>query len=226
MKRSLNCAVIALTLAAVAGTASAIVVGPEYPVIGGNGFSGVGNSGQGTGRTNSYTITTPGQYTQLYWGHWDSTPVVASMQNNLGDVMSLNLGQSNFAGGVAVWTGTSAVSSFSTSVPVNTRFTLTVLDPSSLPVPLQTGASIGFPGAGAVGNILGLSGFSANLLFEAQLPGGAWTPIRDLFNSLSGTLPGNQVQTSFSGGFYREIPTPGAAALLGLGGLVVARRRR
>lgn len=222
MNRSLNCVVMAAALAAAAGTASAAVVGPEYPVIGGNGFSGVGNAGQAGGRTNSYTITTPGQYTQLYWGHWDGTPVVASMQNNPGDVLTL----SSIVGNTAIWTGTTAVSSFSYSGPVNTRFTLTVLDSASLPVPLQTGASIGFPGAAAVGSILGQSGFSANLLFEAQIGSGSWVPIRDLFNSLSGTLPGNQVQTSFSGGFYREIPAPGAAALLGLGGIVVGRRRR
>jgi hypothetical protein len=56
-------------------------------------------------------------------------------------------------------------------------------------------------------------------------------PVPGFFTSLTVTNtlnnnPATTVQNSFNNTFFWQIPTPGAAALLGLGGLLAARRRR
>jgi hypothetical protein len=64
--------------------------------------------------------------------------------------------------------------------------------------------------------------FSTGSLVQAPVPG--------FFTSLTVTNtlnnPSNNVQNSFNNTFFWQVPAPGTAALLGLGGLLAARRRR
>ncbi|MEQ8770136.1 MAG: hypothetical protein RIB60_06465 [Phycisphaerales bacterium] len=76
-------------------------------------------------------------------------------------------------------------------------------------------------------------GMVENMSIATEAGGGAWTLSGDLFGgaisklSLVSGNPGSQATyADFSFVSLNAVPTPGAAALLGLGGLALARRRR
>lgn len=177
--------------------------------------------GRAGGRSVTYTVNNPSGFTTMTWGAVGATPVQLAFDNSVdapGETLGLDNGLSNLAGGVAVWTGQATIPlSTGGSLTPNTRFTLTVVDGSSSPIPL---ASV--PGANEPGiNVLSPGGpFTVNLLFEADhdgsngLPAG-WTPVLDLFDALptlSGNPPGTTgpVLTTFvSGFFFEEVMGPG-----------------
>ena len=170
--------------------------------------------GRAGGRSVTYTVNNPSEFTSMTWGAVGVTPVLLAFDNNV-NAPGETLGLVNVTNGVAVWTGQAAIPlSTGGSLTLETRFTLTVVDGSNTPIPLASPL-----GGHVVGmNVLSPGGpFTANLLFEANhngshgLPPG-WTPALDLFDALP-TLPGNPpgttgpVLTTFESGFFFEETT-------------------
>jgi len=198
---------------------TAFAVGPVDPgaVPGGVTVVDSDTSGEAWGRSGgrsvTYTLGIPSNFTSMTWGAVGPNPVQLAFDGNIdafGETLVLDNTLSNFAGGVAVWTGQAIIplSGFP-DLNLPTRFTLTVVDGSSVPIPLASVPGENVPGI----NVLSPGGpFTATLLFEADhdgthsLPSG-WTPVLDLFDNLptqAGNPPGGggPVLTSFTSGFF------------------------
>lgn len=196
-------------------------VGPvQAPALPGGATTSDSDPGAGEqwgrfgGRDFSFSIHDPSQFSSLSWGPILSQPPTAAFDDNVdapGETLSLNLSQSNLAAGIAVWTGTAALTLVNPSGTFNvpTRLTMTVSSSGSA-VPLTTSISSPSP---AVDVLATGSTFTANVLFEANYNAG-WEPILDMFDRLE-TLPGpppgttGPVLTSFSTGFYFETAAAG-----------------
>ncbi|HBS29090.1 MAG TPA: hypothetical protein DEB06_06485 [Phycisphaerales bacterium] len=159
------------------------------------------------GRMIFFEINAPGQYDQVYWGHWGGTTVVASTRNSASDTLVLNLAESDFAAGVAVWSGQSEIEldrggGFMFEA-IDVRCVITVTA-DHIPVRLATGSTAGVPPSMLLADILGEGAFEVNIRFEARNPNNQeFDPILDLFQSLP-TRVGALVRTSFSAGFYYD----------------------
>jgi hypothetical protein len=157
--------------------------------------------GMAGGRTITYVVTQPGNFSSLSWGVVNNTvPNLSFDGNPTSGPLQFNAGASNLASGIARWTGTAtiplAVAPGSITVP--TTFTLTVTNGSG-PVPLTFVAGGVSPGA----DVLAAGGhLTINELFTAN-----GQPVLDYYNGLNtpaGNPPGTSgpVMTSVQTGFY------------------------
>jgi len=144
------------------------------------------------------------------------------------DQLTFDTGLSNLTAGIAVWSGSTAVS-YNCNVgcvtpSVGTRFTLTVTDTSNNPLALVTAASTGLGFSGAMLDVQG--DFKANWLFTAQNPsaGYAWQPSLTMFNSLPFSNAGYSHVSSVGGAFYYTppVPEPSSWAMMAAGLAVLA----
>lgn len=214
------------------------ITGPAYPPPGGVTFTpGSGAVGNTGGKTNTYSGLNPSAYGTLYFGPADSN-IIVSTRNSSGDVVSFDSADSNLAGGVAVFQGTSQIfnAQFSVFQNVYTEFRLTLTDLASNPIALtQTSTISGFPGTSpVVGQITG-TGFNAHWEAVGTLNSNrtGYQGINNLYNSIN--TSGSQVIVSFGGGFFSTaaatapLPTTASVGIALLGTLVIARlvmRRR
>src|SRR5262249_40918910 len=110
-----------------------------------------------------------------------------------GQTLAFNAPQSDLAGGMARWTGSSP---YPIAQPPTTLTLLTRLTMQANP-PLN--ATTGY-GDGATTTVAG--NFSVNLLFEVSADGGtSWTPAKDYFDAQQNVAT-NSIQSSFLGGFF------------------------
>jgi len=176
-------------------------VQPGTAPVAGVTYTSSGDIGEAGGLTYSFSGLTSGvmaQFSDLEWGPADSSAVQLSMDGNAsfseaGQTLSFDSGDSDLAGGTAVWSGTSQypLAQPAETVTLDTRFIMTA----------STGliATSGY-GDGATVPVTG--NFSVNLLFEVSADGGTtWTPATDYFNAQQNVI-GNTIQSSFQGGFF------------------------
>ena len=164
----------------------------------------------------TYTDFDLSQSQVLYWGPIDTTAVGLAFDcaiDETGESMSLNLGQSDLANGMARWTGSTDVTVWNgvtwITDTVNTTFTLTASDLGG-GIPLRSGTSLGL-GNTAVITVAG--DFAANLLMEAQYSG-VLSPSLELFDGLH-TRPEHEncaISRVEHGFFYEDDPITGLTA--------------
>ncbi len=193
--------------------AGAAVVGP-VPVASLPGGGSVSDSDPGPGeqwgrlggRDWTYSGIDTTQFSVLEWGPSGSGAVGIAFdgQINAGtaEELSFDAGQSNLAGGIAVWSGATTVAVTGGIANIETRFQLKLTRNNS-PVPLQLSAITGLPSLDV--QVQGAP-FTANLQMLAREVGALnYEPALDLFDRLP-TDPNQseQAQTSFSSGFFFE----------------------
>jgi hypothetical protein len=190
------------------------------------------------GRTFTFTGFNPSAYDELYYvvGDYPGPGFVANgprlWTDNTPDGLTFNAGQSNFAGGAVVWTGSTTLSLLQGTYNTQTRFTLTVKDLASNPLGLVDATTIaGMPASVGAALLVPASGYTANWYFELLNPlTNTWGSARSVFDGLS-TVGGYSLNSSVGGAFYSsapEVPLPAAVWLLisGLGGMGLIARRR
>ena len=203
------CALLGILLAA---TASATVFVPPASLpgitIADNDVRGE-TWGRAGGRTITYTVANPSQYSLLVFGIGNGSVPTLAFDNNLtpntGEYMSFDNAASDLNGGVARWHGSAVLTYFGGSTQtVLTRFTLTVHNAAG-PLALSNGAAT--PGV----NVLTSGPFTVNLLFEASPNNGqSWQAALDFYDAAQ-TPQGNPQGTSgpvlsgVSYGFYYDI---------------------
>lgn len=211
-------ATLALTLATLHVHAAA-PTGPVFPPPGGVTFSGSGPSALSGTRTGSYSGFDLSATGDLYF---TIDPIRLAMDaaiDSAGETLSLNLGLSNLAAGLAVFTGNTRVISFGNPIAVNTRFTMQALDAGNAPLALATNVDIG---GGALPVLLVGGNYKIQTSFQAAYASNnVYTSATSLFDGTVGKSPaGGQLLSSTSGGFYytaAPVPEPGTWALFGLG---------
>lgn len=156
------------------------------------------------------------QMAVLYWGPEDATAIGLALDCAIdegGETMVLSLPDSNLAGGMARWLGTTEITYWNdvtwVTASVDTRFTLQTFDISG-PLPMTLGDTLGL-GDIAVAQVPG--DFRANLLMEAYF-GGNWYSAIWLFDAFH-TRPEEEgcVISEFDHGFfYDDVPIIGLSA--------------
>lgn len=229
-------ALVTATFSTLADTPAFVTVVP-----GGVTFSNLGTPSPITagGRTWEVTPTDPSQYGDLYYGiggyfsgSFDPGHPGLKTSSTAGmDTLSFNAGLSNLALGTAVFSGTSTLYTTGGTVPVYTRFVLTVTDTLGAPLALTDPASLGMPST--LGGVLDVnSAFRANWQFLASTSSTAgFQAAQTFFNNYPNKNPSlEQLRSDVGGGFYATAPVPEAPApmMLAAGLLVlgaVVRRR-
>lgn len=228
-------------IASQVSAAAVTLAGSGYPAPGGNSAVNNGISARDGTRIITYSNFDPSAYDSLYYVIGDY-PGPAFSFSPLGpilttdgttDLLSFNASASDLAGGVAIWTGTSAIPRIGLSdLLIDTRFTLMVLDNSNSPLALTPAASIdGMPTS--IGGALAVpdAGFQAYWLYEIATAGtNVWQTASTYYNNVSQRNSSFQLVSSVGGAFYSTAPVPLPAAvwlfLSGLGGLGVIGRRK
>ena len=156
------------------------------------------------------------QMAVLYWGPEDATAIGLALDCAIdegGETMVFSPAESNLAGGMARWLGTTELTYWNEvtwiTVSLDTRFTLQTFDISG-PVPMTLGDTLGL-GDIAVAQVPG--GFRANLLMEAYF-GGNWYSAIWLFDAFH-TRPEEEwcaISNFDHGFFYDDVPITGLAA--------------
>jgi PKD repeat protein len=156
------------------------------------------------------------QSLDLYWGPVGASAVGLAFDcfiDEPGETMTLDLGQSDLASGIAIFTGTAEITIWDgnqwVTPTLNTRFTLTSSD-SGGPLSLISGSSLGIAGTVVV-TVTG--SFTSNLLMEAEY-GGVYAPALELFDALW-TRPEHEycaISTVDHGFFYTDDAITGLAA--------------
>ena len=216
-------AIITLTaFLALGGAASSAAsppgpTGPVYPPPGGVTFGSSGDIGRTGGLTWSYSGFTQSGWTHMIYGSAASPDLAFDAPNGTGpcascdtgvdepgETLSFSAGDSNLAGGVLVWTGSAKINVLGSNTTLPTRLTMTVTDGNGA-VSLMDPSSVGLdPEIGGLVLVDTHPSYSVNLVFEAQYAA-TWTPVKDLFDSLS-TDPGAMVQDDFQAGFWYVNP--------------------
>src|SRR5689334_9928419 len=194
-----------------AALASGTPTGPVLPgvaPVAGVSFTPAGDIGRAGGLTYTFSGVNAAmsQFQTLEWGPADPNSVQLSMNGDTsfsapGETLTFNLGASDLANGKAVWMGAAQypIAQPSSTISLLTRFTMTARDTTTSTPITNFNATSGY-GDGATVPVTG--DFSANLLFEVSANGGAtWTPAKDYFDAQQ-NVPGNTIQTSFTGGFF------------------------
>jgi hypothetical protein len=185
-------------------TAPIVVVGPSYPPPGGVTFSGAGLTGVAPGRTNIYADLDLSATRFLAFGADASALPGLAFDGTIdpSERMTVDVANSNPAAGIIRWTGQTQIPVAGGSMPIPTRFTLTLTSGSSgTPIPLTPAAGGSVPASiGFVAEIT-TSEFRANLLFEA-LYAGSWGPANTVFDAIPLKDASAFSRSSFSGGFY------------------------
>lgn len=228
---------------AIHGTAvAAVPTLAPYPAPGGNTVSSSGaGPATGTGLTWTFGGFNSTAYDKLYytvgnyvtWPTFDPTGATLTMDSST-DQLTFNAGLSNLAAGIAVWSGSTAVS-YNCNVgcvtaAVGTRFTLTVTDTSNNALSLISPSSTGLGFSGALLDVQG--DFKANWLFTAENPNAeyAWQPSLTMFDSLPYSNAGYLHRSNVGGAFYYtpSVPEPSSWAMMAAGLAVLAwlARRR
>ncbi|MGZ8870922.1 MAG: FG-GAP repeat domain-containing protein, partial [Pyrinomonadaceae bacterium] len=146
-----------------------------------------------------------------YWGPGNGgvrLSFVSSSFPNPGEVLTLQPGMSNLAGGFAVWTGQTLIPGAG-ATPVYTRFTMTVNSHSG-GVPGAAGAAIALTDPTTVGlasNVgalvpvtVGID-YQVNFRFDASFTNGSgYQPALDFYDAQ--TIAGGTAYESFTAGFY------------------------
>ncbi len=194
------------------------IVGPAYPPPGNVTFDGgTGNTGTGTGRLLTYTNLDLTQSRFLAYGASDTDMPVVVFNVTTGTTtvpsgttrMSIDGANSNPAGGIVVYTGTTAIPlAGGGSKAVNTRLTITMTTVSGGVVApaVLSGAPSSFPNIGGYAQIPTTFTRSdvlrANVLFEASADGGPYTPALTFFNSYPLKAANAASVISYTGAFY------------------------
>lgn len=229
--------------ALVTATCTALADTPAFvtSVPGGVTFNNLGTPAPITtgGRTWEVTPTDPTQYGDLYYGiggyfsgSFDPGHPGLKTNNTAGmDTLSFNAGLSNLAAGTAVFSGSSTLYTTSGTVPVYTRFVLTVTDTLGAPLALTDPATLGLPST--LGGVLDVnSAFRANWQFLASNSSGSgFQAAQTFFDAYPNKNPAfEQLRSDVGGGFYATSPVPEAPAPMmlaaGLLMLGAAVRRR
>ena len=221
-------ALAATMILLVAGTATAGVIGPQYPPPGGVSWTPVsgtslGASGGVTWAYSGFDLTA----TDDLW--WAPHQVGASLDGGTPDPLSY-AGQTT--ANSVIWTGYTPIwflsggSVYSTTIGV--QFTATLLD----------GATWDSTPSGASGAPPRVEDVQGNFRVNMKMEGwnnGSWIPLDSLFNYFQQAYPSHKSVTSVTAGFWYTtnpvVPLPPAAltglVLLGaLGGVGLLRRRR
>ena len=140
---------VALAFAASTQALAATPILSPYPAPGGNTASGVGTATVSGGRTWTLGGFNSSMYDKLYYGVGDypaggfSAAGPSLTMDGSTDVLSFNSGQSNLAGGIAVWTGSTTFMTYNYgNVITPTRFTLKVTDLSGSALALTDASTI------------------------------------------------------------------------------------
>jgi len=210
------------------GSAAVILHDPTWEAPGGRTeiSSGISPADIG-GKTWSYSNYDPTAYTDLYYVvgdyvdtiNWVFTPAGPSIGTiNLSNrvVLDYDSSASNLSGGKVIWTDNVAINTSTGIVNLDARFTLSVYDGSSNPLPLIDASTISGMDT-RVGGAHHITGdFNANWLFELY-NSSSWSPANDVFDDLQ-TLPLDRLNTSVTRAYYYSpVPIPGAVWLLGSG---------
>ena len=175
--------------------------GPNFPPPGGVDWSSSGSAGRAGGQTWSYENLDLESFRDIWWGP-NPVGVKLSTDGSAPSPLSFDGANSDLAGGLVVWSGTSTLFRFSTgdqSVP--TRLELRTSTWGGDPIPFITAESVDIdPTAGAV--IPVTDDYRANFTFLI-FSRGSWKPVLDEFDALDTNPACNQcVRSSFGAGFY------------------------
>jgi len=198
--------------------AASLLLAPYPPPGGITATNDAGNPAMAGGKTWTLSTFNFGAFTKLYYTIGDYNPNFSPAGPSLDmdgvpATLAYDAVSSDLVNGKVVWLGATNMTydpgtGFFTTVPVSTRFTLTVTDLVGTPLALTDASTItGMPIS--VGGAYDVAGdYKANWLFEAQAPDtGLFEPALDMFNRMT-TDPLTQLNSSVGGGFYYTLPIP------------------
>jgi PKD repeat protein len=175
--------------------------------------------GRAGGTDFTFTDFDPEQYDVLYWGPQDANAVGLAFDcavDEPGETMVLDVGASDFANGIARWTGTADITYYDFGLhqwvtqPFDTRFSLTTSDPGG-PVVAFAGSDLGIGGTALI-TVPG--DFEANMIMEVYFIN-SWDPALEVFDYLH--TPANYefcaisvVTDSF---YFDDVPITGLSAI-------------
>lgn len=175
--------------------------------------------GRAGGTDYTFTDFDPEQYDVLYWGPQDANAVGLAFDcaiDEPGETMVLDAGASDFANGIARWTGSAEITYYDFGLhtwvtqPFDTRFSLTTSDLGG-PVSPFSGSDLGIGGTALI-TVPG--DFEANMIMEVYYIN-SWDPALEVFDTLH--TPANYefcaisvVTDSF---YFDDVPITGLSAI-------------
>jgi hypothetical protein len=169
-----------------------------------------GDLGRAGGLTWTYTDIDRGDLFHIYWLVCDdpATPCGLSLDGPIdqaGEGWQFSP-TSNLAGGVLVFTNTTqVVLADSSTVALNGRLTVTIVDAADTPIPFVPVATLNVPARdGEYGAEIAGTGFRVVALAEVQDSTAVWTPYLDYYDAAPTPDPAGGVYTSIAGSFYDE----------------------
>lgn len=191
--------------------ASADIEGPSFPPPGGVEFVAFGESaGDEGGITFALFEHDPDVIAAgLYYGKNSELPVQLAMDGEI-DSPGESLSFEGIDGNQAVWIGESTVliadGGGYTPQPIDTRFTMTMMDSDDVPIDMIDPLSVDPAFPANVGAVIQVTGaFQTTWRFEAFW-NGTWQAVNPLFDSLE-TDPDSGVVASFNSGYYVDVPS-------------------
>ena len=180
---------------------------PPYGMV----WTPTGDLGRPGGLTWTYAGIQHGDLFHIYWIICDdpATPCGLSLDGPLdapGESWAFSIPDSDLAGGRAVFINTTQiVYADSTVVPLAGRLTVTITDPTDVPIPFAAVAQLGVTARdGDYGAEITGAGYKVVALAEVQDSSLVWTPYLDYYDAAPTPDPGGGTTTSFGGSFYDE----------------------